>query len=47
MLPQQISIFHEGRKLAEITVEETKVNHGLKSNDLATKPANLNPVMAQ
>lgn len=46
MFPQQILIFHEGRKLAEITVEQTKVNRGIKPEDLARKPSDLKPVMA-
>jgi hypothetical protein len=42
-----ISIFQNGKKLAEITVEQTKVNSGIKPSDLAIKPTNLSPVMSQ
>jgi len=42
-----ISIFQDGKKLAEITVERTKVNSGIKPSDLAIKPPNLSPVMSQ
>lgn len=40
-----ISIFQNGKKLAQITVEQTKVNGGIKPGDLAIKPPDLNPVM--
>ena len=46
MFPRHITNLHEGKKLAEITVVEIKLDHGLKRGDLATKPANLNPVMS-
>jgi hypothetical protein len=39
--------FHDGRKLAEGTVERTIVNSGLKPADLALKPPDLKPVMSQ
>jgi hypothetical protein len=42
-----ISIFQNGKKLAEITVEQTKVKSGIKPSDLAIKPTNLSPVMSQ
>jgi hypothetical protein len=45
-----ISIFQNGKKLAESTVEQTKVNKvnsGIKPSDLAIKPTNLSPVMSQ
>jgi len=43
--PQQISSFHNGTKVAAITVERTKINHGLKLADLSVKPPDRRPVM--
>jgi hypothetical protein len=45
--PGVITKLHNGKKLAEITVEQTKVNGGLKVGDLAIKPPDLKPVMSQ
>lgn len=45
--PQRISIFHGGRKLAAISVVQTRVNGGIKPDDLATKPVDLKPIMSQ
>jgi hypothetical protein len=45
--PQRISKFQNGRKLAEITVEQIKLNGGMKAGDLAVKPPDLKPVMSQ
>ena len=38
--------FHDGKKVAEITVEKTSRNSGLKPADLAVKPPDLKPVMS-
>ncbi len=45
--PQRITKFQGGRKLAEITVEQIKLNSGIKAGDLAIKPPDLLPVMSQ
>ncbi len=45
--PQRITNFQSGRKLAEITVEQIKLNGGIKAGDLAIKPPDLKPVMSQ
>jgi len=42
-----ISIFQNGKKLAQITVEQTKLNGGIKPSDLALKPSDLNPVLSR
>ena len=42
-----ISIFQNGKKLAQITVEQTKLNGGIKPSDLAIKPSDLNPVTSR
>lgn len=39
--------YHNDKKLAEITVEQIKVNRGMKTTVLAQKPADLNPVMCR
>lgn len=44
--PGRIRNFHEGRILAEITVESMQVNLGLRVGALSTKPANLRPVIS-
>ncbi len=44
--PQCISNFHDGKKLAAITVELTRLNSGIKPGDLAIKPSDLKPVMS-
>ncbi len=44
--PQRISIFHNRKRLAAITVEQTMVNRGIKPEDLAIKPQDLKPDMA-
>ena len=43
--PQRISNFHNGKRVAVITVERTKINQGLKPADLAVRPPDLKPVM--
>ena len=43
--PQQISNFHNGKKVAAITVEQTRINQGLKLDDLSVKPPDRKPVM--
>jgi hypothetical protein len=45
--PQRIIKFHSGKKVAEITVEQTELNRGLKAADLAIKPPDQKPVMSQ
>jgi hypothetical protein len=45
--PQRITKFQSGTKLAEITVEQIKLNSGIKAGDLAIKPPDLKPVMSQ
>jgi hypothetical protein len=39
--------FHAGKKVAEITVEKTTLNSGLKPADLAAKPPDLKPVIPE
>lgn len=45
-LPHLISKFQGDTKLAEITVEQIKLNRGLKPADLAVKPRDQKPVMS-
>ena len=45
--PRRITKFQGGRKLAEITVDQIKLNSGIKASDLAIKPPDLRPVMPQ
>jgi hypothetical protein len=45
--PGLITKLRNGKKLAEITVEQTKLNGGLKAADLAIKPSDKKPVMSQ
>jgi len=45
--PGLITKLHNGKKLAEITVEQTKLNGGLKAANLAIKPSDKKPVMSQ
>jgi outer membrane lipoprotein-sorting protein len=47
MFAERITIFQEGKKAADITVEQTKVNTGIKADDLAIKPSDRKPVMAR
>jgi hypothetical protein len=47
MFAQRITIFQRGKKAANITVEQTRVNGGLKAYEMARKPSDLKPVMAQ
>jgi hypothetical protein len=46
MFAQRMTIFQRGKKVADITVEQTKVNGGLKPEELSHKPSDLKPVMA-
>ena len=39
-------VLRRGIRVAESTVEETKLNSGLKPDFLATKPSDLKPVFA-
>jgi hypothetical protein len=39
------SVFRGGVRLAEATVEQTRLNSGLKPADLAAKPSDLKPVL--
>jgi hypothetical protein len=41
--PHRISIIKSGTPIAEITVDQIKLDSGLKPDDLATKPTGLNP----
>jgi hypothetical protein len=43
--PRAISVFHNGHKLAQITVEQISVNRGIRPEEIAIKPTDLNPVM--
>ncbi|OLB25280.1 MAG: hypothetical protein DMG41_10170 [Acidobacteria bacterium] len=43
--PHRRSNFHFGKKLAEITTEQIRLDTGIKLKDLAIKPTDLNPVM--
>jgi hypothetical protein len=45
--PYLISKFQGGTKLAEITVEQIKLNGGLRAADLSEKPRDQRPVMSQ
>jgi hypothetical protein len=45
--PRRISNFHNGKRVAVITVERTKINQGLKPADLAVRPPDLKPVMTE
>jgi hypothetical protein len=45
--PRHISNFHDGKKLAEITMEQTNLNNGIKASDVAIKPPDLKPVMSR
>jgi hypothetical protein len=45
--PQRSSNFDDGKKLAEITAELTRLNSGIKPGDLAIKPPDLKPVMSR
>ena len=44
--PRRLWIFHDGVRLADITSEDIQLNRGLRPEDLARKPADLNPVLA-
>jgi hypothetical protein len=44
--PRRLSNFHDGKRMAEITVEQIKLNTGMKAGDLAIKPPDLKPVMS-
>ncbi|HXW92262.1 MAG TPA: hypothetical protein VEK33_17050 [Terriglobales bacterium] len=45
--PHLISTFQGGTQLAEIVVEQIKLNRGLKVADLSLKPRDQKPVMSQ
>jgi hypothetical protein len=45
--PSHIINIHEGKRLADITVEEIRLNRGLKENDLARKPQDGKPIMGK
>jgi hypothetical protein len=45
--PWRITSFQSGNRVAEITVEQIKLNSGLKPSDLAIKPPDLKPVMSR
>jgi hypothetical protein len=44
--PRRVWILHDGVRLADITTEEIKLNGLFREADLATKPSDLNPVLA-
>lgn len=44
--PGRVRNFHEGRMLAEITVEAMQVNLGINPSLLSSKPADLRPVIS-
>ncbi|HXM39876.1 MAG TPA: hypothetical protein VN924_01410 [Bryobacteraceae bacterium] len=44
--PRRMWILHGGKRLADITTEEIKLNGGLLAADLAAKPGDLNPVLS-
>ena len=43
--PHRVWILHDGIRLADITTEEIKLNGCLRPEDLAMKPADLNPML--
>lgn len=43
--PRRIANYHSGARLAEITVEHLELNKGLKADELAAKPPDMNPVI--
>ena len=43
--PTEIINYHDGKKLADITVTDTRIDTGLKPADLARTPTDLKPVM--
>jgi len=45
--PQRTTKFQGGRKLAEITVKQIKLNSGMKAGDLAIRPPDLRSVTSQ
>lgn len=45
--PSRIINIHEGKRLADIAVEEIRLNRGLKQSDLGRKPQDGKPVMSQ
>jgi hypothetical protein len=45
--PKRFINIHNGKKLAEITVESIRLNCGLIGEDLAKKPADLKPEMSR
>lgn len=45
--PSRIINIHDGKRLADITVEETRLNRRLEQTDLARKPKDGKPVMSK
>jgi hypothetical protein len=45
-LPRHSEVFHNGARLAAITVVSVRLNSGLSIGDLAAQPPNLTPVVA-
>jgi outer membrane lipoprotein-sorting protein len=43
--PRRWTVYREGKRVAEATVDTTRVNGGLKLADLQTKPDDLKPVL--
>lgn len=46
MFPHKITNIHGGKRLAEITVEQIKLNGGLTLSELKSKPPDMKPVMS-
>ena len=43
--PERTSVYHSGMKRAQITVEQTRINSGIRTEDLLVKPVDLKPVL--
>jgi len=44
--PHRISMTKGGALIAVITIDQIKLDNGMKPKDLATKPPDLNPVLS-
>jgi len=45
--PRRTVTYRNGARVAEITVDEIKLNRRIESKDLAIKPSDLQPVMSR
>lgn len=45
--PRRITNFHGGKRLADIRLQEIKLDSGMRSEDLAIRPQGLKPEMSQ